>query len=142
MEPLLTKDQILKAPPTRTFEDVRIDSWGGTVRVAKMSATQSMEFEAIVSTLNGDDPAKNAKRQSAELLVRVIVGEDFKPLLTLQDIEALLARTEWEALAPIMKAAQRLAEVESEEKKDSGDPPSSGSSSDSPVPAAGLSAGP
>lgn len=81
----LTKQQILEKDD-RTFKDVECPEWGGTVRIAVMSADQRDKYEqAFMKYKNGELPGSIR----ASLVAATAVDEQFAPLFTAEDVEQL-----------------------------------------------------
>lgn len=106
--PLLSRAAILEADD-RAYEDVPVPEWGGTVRVATVSAAA---IERIRGKLGVDDGTLRASFLSAAL-----VGDDGVPLFTADDIEALAGKNN-AVIARLHDIANRLnkLDVEAAEK--------------------------
>lgn len=86
---MLNRDAILAAQDRKTV-DVEVPEWGGTVRVQSMNGA---ERDAFGSSLVTPDGKQNLAHYREKLLVACVVGEDGKPLFTLNDLEALGAKS-------------------------------------------------
>jgi hypothetical protein len=92
----LTKDQILAADDI-SFRDVPVPEWPdadgapGIVRVAGLNAKEASSFSSKLVALDGKGNVKELQMDNflPELLQRSLVDENFKPLFSKQDIEAL-----------------------------------------------------
>lgn len=106
--PLLGRDAILAADD-RAYEDVPVPEWGGTVRVATVSAAA---IERIRGKLGKDDGTLRASFLSAAL-----VDENGAPLFTADDVEALAGKNN-AVIAKLHDIANRLnnLDVEAAEK--------------------------
>lgn len=128
---MLSKQEIIDAKD-RPSEVVPVPEWGGAVRVGTMSAKQRDAYQmSLVPAEEGQKP--DLTNITARLLVMCIIGEDGEPLFTLQDVEALGAKSA-AAFERIDAAARRLnglhkGAVEDAEKN-SGAGQSAGSTSD------------
>lgn len=110
----LTKDQILAADDRR-FQDVEVPEWTvigsgqpAMVRIVGLTAAEASKFSSKLVKVDGKGAVKELKMDNflAELLVRTLVDEDFEPLFTDKDIEALGKKS-----AAVMK---RLSDIASE----------------------------
>lgn len=130
MSGLLTKDAILGSNDRRV-EDVPVPEWGGTVRVAVMSASERDRWEN--ETYGGEKP--NMADYRARFVALCIVDGDGKRVFTDKDVGALGQKSA-AALDRVFKAGQKLNAVSEEAQKELGNgspvAPSDGSSSDSP----------
>jgi hypothetical protein len=82
MNALLKKEEILSVKDLK-FEDVPVPEWGGMVRICEFSSDKAIQFSDL-SLANKSD-----KNYMTELLSLAIVDQNFKPLFSQQDIEAL-----------------------------------------------------
>jgi len=82
---LLSKSAILGAADLK-HEDVRVKSWGGTVRIRSMTGQERDEFRTAISTEEGGVPVG---KFAAALLVATIVDESGNRLFTAEDMDAL-----------------------------------------------------
>ena len=94
---LLTRDQILNANDI-PFRDVDVPEWKiedsddiPRVRVAGLSAKMASAFSSKLVSVDGKGQVKELKMDNflAELLVHSLVDENFQPLFSEADIEAL-----------------------------------------------------
>ncbi|MFD0344006.1 hypothetical protein ACFVH0_35970 [Streptomyces sp. NPDC127117] len=87
---LLTKTQITEADD-RSWEDVPVPEWGGTVRVLGMSGTERNAYQASVVVIgtNGKPQRVNLDDQLAKMVAKCIVGEDFERLFTDKEVKEL-----------------------------------------------------
>ena len=90
MSALLTKNAILEVQD-RSFEDVEVKEWNGTVRIAGLSGEAAMKFSEKMVELDGKGRVKSVKMGNfmAELLAMTIVNDQFKPVFDENDIQAL-----------------------------------------------------
>src|SRR5574340_159071 len=80
----LTKKQILEAQDLK-FQDVEVPEWGGTVRVATMTARERDAYERVFGDIkDGMDVSIRAS-----LCAACIVDETGKPVFTKEDLAAL-----------------------------------------------------
>lgn len=93
----LTRDQILAIEDHR-FQDVEVPEWTepgsdqpAMVRIASLNAKAATEISARLVSVDGKGNVKEVKTGNflAELLSLTIVDEDFQPLFTKDDVEAL-----------------------------------------------------
>lgn len=112
---LLSKDAILAADDRKTC-DVTVPEWGGTVRIATMSASERDRWES--ETYGGDKP--NTSDFRARFVALCLVGEDGRRLFTDREVGEL-GKKSAAALQKVFKVAQDLnaltvAEAEKIEK--------------------------
>lgn len=91
MDKFLTRDEILEAQDL-PFEDVNVPEWGGTVRIAGLTAKASTEFSTQMISMDAKGQVKAVKLSDnfmSDLLAKTIVDENFKPVFRKEDIEAL-----------------------------------------------------
>ncbi|MFF7365813.1 hypothetical protein [Streptomyces sp. NPDC008125] len=131
---LLTADQITAADD-RSWEDVTVPEWNGTVRVLALSGTDRNAYQASLVVLgpNGSVQRMNLADQSARLLAKSLVGEDFQRLFTDRDVKALGAKN-GAVLHRLFEVAQRLSALRKEDVEakagNSGAAPSGASTTD------------
>ena len=82
---LLSRDQILGASDRET-QDVEVPEWGGTVRVATMSAGARDAFDASLTDSEGNQETTNFR---AKLVAATVVDEDGERVFGSEDIDAL-----------------------------------------------------
>lgn len=93
--PILSREQILSAPGFKR-KLVEVEGWGGAVWVRELSQEQRDRYtEAMTRAANGgaevDD--NEAIAVMAELVSELVIGEDWKPLLTREDAITLGQRS-------------------------------------------------
>jgi len=126
---ILSKDAILGARDIQT-EDVDVPEWGGTVRVAVMSGLARDNFIAM------QEGGKQTYSQfQARIIVVTAVDEAGQPLFTVEDIDALRAKSK-AVLDRLTDVAVRINKMEvqavEEAGKNSDAAPSGDSGSSSP----------
>ncbi len=91
---LLTREDIL-AVEDRPTRDVPVPEWGGVVRVRGLSGKERDEYEVALSGLRPDGrPGRpNLANVRARLLALTIVDAEGHPCFSLDDIEALGAKS-------------------------------------------------
>lgn len=128
---LLTKSAILEVNDL-PHEDVPVPQWGGTVRVRVMTGGERDEFRNVAASYeNGIPPARFA----ATLLALTCIDEDGERMFTLDDLDALEAKSAGSVDIPAavsmringLGAKAEQAAVKNSESSQSGD-----SGSDSP----------
>ncbi|MCM2390200.1 hypothetical protein [Streptomyces albipurpureus] len=131
---LLTK-ALIDAADDRQWEDVPVPEWGGEVRILGMSGTERNAYsESIVSIgTNGKPQRVNMQDQTAKLLSKCLVDEDFKRLYTDKEVRQLGAKN-GQVLERLTKIGQRLSGMRKEDLEEaegkSETPPSDSSTSD------------
>jgi hypothetical protein len=100
---LLDRNAILTADDLKTT-DVEVPEWGGTVRVTSLTGTQR---DAYGRSMIDKDGKPSSDGFAHKLLALAVVGEDGKPLFTLDDVEALGGRNA-AALQRVYDAAAKL----------------------------------
>lgn len=112
---LLSKDQITAADD-RNWEDVDVPEWGGQVRLLGLSGTERNAYQASLVVLgpNGSVQRMNLADQTAKLLAKAIVGEDFKRLYTDKEVTGLGAKN-GAVLQRLFEVAQRLSGLRKED---------------------------
>jgi hypothetical protein len=81
---LLTAQQILDAQDLRT-EDVKIEEWGGSVRIREISAADAEAAKEAA----GED----GKRLFLEMIARCVVDEQGQPSFTREQADGLLKKS-------------------------------------------------
>ncbi len=89
MAPYLSADQIL-ATDDRKYAEVEVPEWGGTVRLATMTAQQRDQYEYALANRKEDDTQAPSMR--ATLVAACAVDENGALLFTAQQVEALSAK--------------------------------------------------
>lgn len=84
MANILSRDAILAAEDRR-FVEVEVPEWGGSVRVASLTAAQLLEYLSLAR--------KEGSEHVGWLLAACIVDGDGKPLFTPGDVPALQAKS-------------------------------------------------
>lgn len=79
---LLTRDQII-AVDDRTYEEVDVPEWGGSVRMRSLSGKERDDFEASMMQRKGNKVKDNMANFRARLLALCIVDENGKRLFVL-----------------------------------------------------------
>lgn len=112
---LLSKDQI-NAADDRNWEDVPVTEWGGEVRLLGLSGTERNAYQASLVVLgpNGSVQRMNLADQTAKLLAKAIVDEDFKRLYTDKEVAKLGAKN-GAVLQRLFEVAQRLSGLRKED---------------------------
>lgn len=83
---LLTKGAILEAED-RKFKDVDVPEWGGSVRIAVMSAEARDRYESSLMEMQQDGTAtKNLENIRAKLVSACIVDENGKTMFTYKEL--------------------------------------------------------
>lgn len=108
---LLTREEILAAAD-RPTEVVQVPEWGGDVIVSTMSGEARDSWEQ--SLLHEGKGKVNLKNVRARLVSRTAVDEHGQLLFSLEDVEALGAKSA-AALDRCAKVAQRLNKLTEEE---------------------------
>ena len=103
---LLTKDQILGSSDI-DHRDVDVEEWGGTIRIAAMSAAERDSFEAGMLDNKGKSDPKRLLNFRARFIASCIVNEDGKRLFAASDIVALGKKS----AAPISRVFDQCREI-------------------------------
>jgi hypothetical protein len=122
---LLSKLAILGADDLK-HEDVPVPQWGGTVRIRVMTGVERDEFRAAIAS---DGPVPVGKF-SAALLAATCVDESGGRLFTMDDMEALQAKSAASLDAPAA-VAMRLNGLGATAVEDAAKNSASGQSGDS-----------
>jgi len=112
---LLDKDAILSANDRATRE-VEVPEWGGTVIVQAMTGKQRDEFEAAVQRRSKGD-AVDIRGLKVLLVILTTVNQENEPLFTLDDADALAAKS-GAAIDRIFRAASELNGLAESDIKD------------------------
>lgn len=96
---VLTKEQILQAGDLKT-QTIRVPEWGGDVIVKTMTGKEREDYEVAVRGTNN-------RNIMAHLCATCLVGGDGKPLFTLDDVDALAAKS-GAALARVFQVVLKL----------------------------------
>lgn len=123
---LLSKSAILGAADLK-HEDVQVTQWGGTVRVRVMNGVERDEFRAAMAA---DGETVPAGKFSAMLLAATCIDESGARLFTMEDVEALQAKSAASLDAPAL-VAMRLNGLGATAVEDATKNSSSGQSGDS-----------
>lgn len=131
MKAILTKAAILAADDLKK-EPLSVPEWGGDVLISEISAEQRDECGKAYIDLKDRPQLEQITAFRNRMLVYAIVGEDGKPLFTLEEIGALLSKN-GDVIDRLAKAALKLNKMEPNQAeadaKPSGTDPSAGSSS-------------
>ncbi|ROO51466.1 hypothetical protein EDC02_6344 [Micromonospora sp. Llam0] len=103
----LSRDQILGATD-RTFDEVPVPEWGGTVRIRSISGAERDSFEQSLLQQRGRDRKVNMRNARAKLIVLCAVDDAGRKMFTEDDISAL-SRKNAKPLDRIYDACQRIA---------------------------------
>ena len=105
---LLTREDILKADD-RPTETVHVPEWGGDVLVRGLDGRgRDSYFATHDGTGRGNGNVMDTTNATAKLVASCIVTEDGEPLFTMDDVNALGAKS-GAALNRVFDAAQRLS---------------------------------
>ena len=85
---LLTKDQILSSEDI-SHKDIEVKEWGGTLRIAAMSAAERDSFEAGMLNSKGKSDPNRLLNFRARFIASCIVDKDGKRLFAAGDVVAL-----------------------------------------------------
>ena len=86
---LLSKSAILSVSDLK-HEDVNVPQWGGSVRVRVMTGLERDEFRATIAK---DGESLPVGKFSAALLAATCIDEEGNRLFTMEDVEALQAKS-------------------------------------------------
>jgi hypothetical protein len=138
---LLSKNEIF-AVDDRTYEDVAVPEWGGTVRVRGLSGTERDAYEASIDKQVNGKTVRDLRNFRARLVALAAVNEDGTPLFEQNEVAALAKRSSV-ALSRLFDVACRLSGITDEDVKDlegNSEPAQSGpATSDLPSPSASPS---
>lgn len=90
--PPLSREEILAADDL-PCEQVRIEGWGGTVRIRTLSGTERDGFEHLVQLARRGSNRVDLRGLKVKLLILTVCGEDRKPLFAETDAPALNAKS-------------------------------------------------
>lgn len=105
MSKILSAEDILKANDIKV-EAVEVPEWGGTVHVRQFSAAVRDQFDALLSG-NGENDEPDLTNVRGRVLALAVCDPDGKPLFTLEQAEALGAKSD-AAIARVYDAAAKL----------------------------------
>ncbi|MGW3936438.1 hypothetical protein [Streptomyces phaeochromogenes] len=112
---LLSKAQI-DAADDRNWEDVPVPEWGGEVRLLGLSGTERNAYQSSLVVLgpNGAVQRMNLADQTAKLLAKAVVDEDFERLYTDKEVKEL-GKKNGAVLERLFRVAQRLSGMRKED---------------------------
>lgn len=84
----LTRDTILTADD-RTYDEVEIPEWGGSVRISSITAGQRDSYEQSMIEERGKDRKMNLRNARAKLIVLCAVDEKGQSLFAADDVNRL-----------------------------------------------------
>lgn len=111
--PLLSKAAIFAADD-RTWEDVEVPEWGGTVRIRGLSGSERDAFEASVNKVINNKVVRDLRNFSARLVALSAINEDGSPLFEQNEVAALANRSSL-ALSRLFDVACRLSGMNDED---------------------------
>lgn len=122
--PLLTKEQILKAPDLQ-IEKVEVPEWGGHIFVRGMTGTERDDWEQEITpnsaeqeVLKKDKSKKHIISQfRSRVVCRCACDEKGSPLFTKEDVEVLGKKSAL-ALDKVFSTAKRLSGIGAEEQEE------------------------
>jgi hypothetical protein len=103
---LLTKDQILKSSDI-AHRDIDVEEWGGTIRIAAMSAAEKDSFEAGMLNNNLKSDPKRLLNFRARFIASCIVDEGGKRIFAAGDVVALGKKS----AAPVSRVFDECREI-------------------------------
>lgn len=106
MAKLLGRAEIL-GKDDRTYQDVKISQWGGSVRVQSLTGTERDQWEEACQEQKGKDKIFSTKQLREKLLSFCLVDAAGKKLFSEGDI-ALLADKNAAALTRLFDVARKL----------------------------------
>jgi hypothetical protein len=120
----LSRDQILTAQDI-PFRDVPVPEWStdpnnpAFVRIAGLDAKEASSFSSKLVAMDGKGNIKEVKMDNflTELLQRTLVDENFKPLFSNKDIEAL-GKKSAAVMKRLTKIAMELSGLDEDSKKE------------------------
>lgn len=131
----LSRDEILAAKKTFVTRSVDVPELGGKVIVKELSGKELDAYQSSLVQMRGKEAVPNTTNLRAKLVVRSLVDEDGKRLLTDQDTNALgdLPGRVLNRLYDVAAELSGISEEESEELAGKSEPdPSDDSTSTSP----------
>ena len=134
MAKLLGRAEIL-GKDDRTYQDVKIREWGGTVRVQSLTGTERDQWEEACQEQKGRDKVFSTKQLREKLLSFCLVDAEGKKLFSEGDI-ALLADKNAAALTRLFDVARKLNAIGVQDVEDlvGNSGAAQGGSSTSPLP--------
>jgi hypothetical protein len=106
MAKLLGRAEIL-GKKDRTHQDVKVNEWGGLVRVQSLTGTERDQWEEACQEQRGKDKVFSTKQLREKLLSFCLVDAEGKKLFSEGDI-ALLADKNAAALTRLFDVARKL----------------------------------
>jgi hypothetical protein len=106
MAKLLGRAEIL-GKDDRTYQDVRVREWNGTVRVQSLTGTERDQWEEACQEQKGKEKIFSTKQLREKLLSFCLVDAEGKKLFSEGDI-ALLADKNASALTRLFDVARKL----------------------------------
>ena len=110
---LLTKDQILSSEDIG-HKDIDVPEWGGTIRIAAMTAAERDSFEAGMIDNKGKSDKNRLLNFRSRFIASCIVDEDGKRLFSAGDVIALGKKS----AAPISRIFDECRELNGMTEKD------------------------
>lgn len=95
---LLSAEQILAAPE-RTYQEVYVPEWGGTVRLQSLTGKERDRFEESLSVRKNGKKVENYENARAKLIAACAVDENGKPLFQKYQVDQLGEK----AVAPLAR---------------------------------------
>lgn len=135
---LLSKNAIFAADD-RTYEDVPVPEWGGTVRLRGLTGTERDAYESSIDKVIGGKFVRDTRNFRARLVALSAITEDGSLLFEQNDVVALASRSS-AALSRLFDVACRLSGITEDDVQalegNSEPAPSGPSTSVSPSPSA------
>ncbi len=116
---LLTREDILKADD-RPTETVHVPEWGGDVLVRGLDGRGRDSYFASMTVQAGNRQRMDTTNATAKLVASCIVTEDGEPLFSMDDVNALGAKS-GAALNRVFDAAQRLSGLSDDDMAELGE---------------------
>ncbi|WP_405710111.1 hypothetical protein OG264_16110 [Streptomyces xanthophaeus] len=106
---LLTRAQI-DAADDRTWEDIEVPEWGGSVRILGLSGTERDAYQASMVRMGsqGNVTGVNLADTSARLLAKCLVDESFQRLYTDKEVKEIGAK-DGKVIKTLFAEAQRIS---------------------------------